>query len=303
VQELSEDAFDGVDIAVFDVPEEVAAQWAPVAAAKGAVVVDSSPAFRMDPQVPLVAAQVNPAQVRNRPRGIIASPGSATLTVIDALAALHAGWELTELVVCCYQAASDAGREGVQRLYDELDVVAGDRELGQQTGDVRAVVGDKLGERSPFAAPLAMNVVPWSGVPGPDGWSSEELAIRGEARKLLGIPSLRVSATAVRVPVVTAHSASVHAVFARPVKVQEARQALVEAPSVVVLDDPQAGEFPTPADVVGSDPTFVGRLRQSPDFPRTLEMFLCGDNLRRGSALNVTEIAELVARDLAHAAH
>lgn len=299
VEPLREEAFDRVDIAVLDVPQAVAAQWAPVAAARGTVVIDGSPAFRQDPEVPLVAAQVNPAQVRNRPKGIIASPGAAALTVSDALAALHAGWELTGVVVCCYEAASVVGREGTERLYDEVQVVASNRELGQQTGDVRAAVGDKLGDPSPFAAPLALNVVPWAGEPAADGWSSEELGLRAELRRVLGMPTLPISATCLQVPVVAGNSASVHASFARPIRLEEARQALVEAPSVVVLDEAEAGEVPTPVDVVGSDPTFAGRLRQSPDFPQTLEMFLCGDNLRRGSALNLTEIAELVARELA----
>lgn len=298
VQPLSEEVFDGVDVALFDVPGDVAARWAPVAAGRGAVVVDNSAAFRADPDVPLVVPQVNPAQIRNRPRGIIASPTCATLTMIDALGALHHGWQLTELVAASYQAASGAGRAGVERLHDELETVAGRRDLGHQAGDVRAALSDTLGESLPFAAPLALNVVPWVGDSAGDGWTSEELGVRHEARKILGAPDLRVSATCVRVPVVTAHSVSVHATFAQPITVAEARQALVEAPSVVVLDDPEQREFPTPADIVGSDPTFVGRMRQAVDFPNTIEMFICADNLRRGAALNSVEIAELVVADL-----
>ncbi|HEX8973446.1 aspartate-semialdehyde dehydrogenase, partial [Oryzihumus sp.] len=211
---------------------------------------------------------------------------------------LHAGWELKELVVASYPAASGAGQPGVDRLYDELEVVAGHRELGQHTGDVRAAIADKLGDDSPFPAPLALNVVPWAGSLKDDGWSSEELKVRNESRKILGIPDLKVSATCVRVPVVTTHSLAVHAVFDKPLTVDAARQALIEAPSVVVLDDPQAGEWPTPADVVGSDPTFVGRIRQALDFPNTIDLFVCGDNLRKGAALNTAQIAELVAAEL-----
>ena len=257
VQELTAEAFDGVDVAMFDVPDEVAAQWAPIAASRGAVAVDNSGAFRMDPDVPLVVPEVNPAQVRNRPKGIISNPNCTTLTMIDALGALHAGWGLIELVVSSYQAASGAGKAGIDRLYDEIEVLSGNRELGQHAGDVRAAVSDKLGEESPFPAPLALNVVPWAGSLKDDGWSSEELKVRNESRKILGIPDLKVSATCVRVPVITTHSLAVHAVFERPLTADAARQALVEAPSVVVLDDPAAGEWPTPADVVGSDPTFV----------------------------------------------
>jgi len=298
VQELTEDSFDGVDVAMFDVPDEISAVWAPIAAAKGVVAVDNSGAFRMDPEVPLVVPEVNPAQTRNRPKGIISNPNCTTLTMMDALGALHARWGLRELVVASYQAASGAGQVGVDRLYDEIEVVASDRSIGSMSGDVRRKIVNKLGDESPFPAPLAMNVVPMAGSLKDGGWSSEELKVRNESRKILGIPDLKVSATCVRVPVVTTHSLAVHAVFESAIDVEEARQALVEAPSVVVIDDPANGEFPTPADVVGSDPTFVGRLRQSLDFPHTLELFVCGDNLRKGAALNTAQIAELVAHEL-----
>jgi aspartate-semialdehyde dehydrogenase len=296
---LAPEVFDGVDVAMFDVPDEVSAEWAPVAAAKGVVVVDNSGSFRMDPDVPLVVPEVNAAAALNRPKGIIANPNCTTLTMMDALAALHRRWRLTELVVASYQAASGAGQPGIDRLYDELQVVGGNRDLGQKAGDVRAALADKLGADSPFPAPLALNVVPWAGSLKDGGWSSEELKVRGESRKILDIPDLKVSATCVRVPVVTTHSLAVHAVFAEDIDVDAARQALVEAPTVVVLDDPSSGEFPTPVDVVGADPTFVGRLRQALDFPNTLDLFVSGDNLRKGAALNTAQIAELVAKELA----
>jgi len=295
VQAIAPEVFDGVDVAMFDVPDEIAAQWAPIAVSRGAVVVDNSGAFRMDRDVPLVVPEVNPAQVHNRPKGIISNPNCTTLAMIDALGTLHAGWGLRELVVASYQAASGAGKSGIDRLYDEIAVLAGNREVGQHAGDVRGAVSDKLGEDSPFPAPLALNVVPWAGSLGDGGWSSEELKVRNESRKILGIPDLKVSATCVRVPVVTTHSLAVHAVFEKPLTADAARQALVEAPSVVVLDDPAEGEWPTPADVVGSDPTFVGRIRQALDFPNAIDLFVCGDNLRKGAALNTAQIAELLA--------
>jgi aspartate-semialdehyde dehydrogenase len=298
VQALAPEVFDGVDVAMFDVPDEVSAEWAPIAAAKGVVVVDNSGSFRMDPDVPLVVPEVNAEAALTRPKGIIANPNCTTLTMMDALGALHRRWQLIELVIASYQAASGAGQPGIDRLHDELQVVGGNRELGAQAGDVRREILDKLGPESPFPAPLAMNVVPWAGSLKDDGWSSEELKVRNESRKILGIPDLKVSATCVRVPVVTTHSLAVHAVFAEPVTVAAARQALEEAPSVVVLDDPAAGDVPTPADVVGVDPTFVGRLRQALDFPNTLDLFVCGDNLRKGAALNSAQIAELVAKEL-----
>jgi aspartate-semialdehyde dehydrogenase len=295
---LAEEVFDGVDVAMFDVPDEVSAQWAPIAAQRGAVVVDNSGAFRMDPDVPLVVPEVNSHRISQRPRGIIANPNCTTLTMMDALGALHSRWGLRELVVASYQAASGAGQPGVDRLYDEMAVVGGQRGLGQSAGDVRRTLVDKLGDSSPFGAPLALNVVPWAGSLRDEGWSSEELKVRNESRKILEVPDLKVSATCVRVPVVTTHSVAAHAVFERKITVGKARQALLEAPSVVVIDDPEAGEFPTPADVVGSDPTFVGRIRQAMDFPNTLDLFVCGDNLRKGAALNTAQIAERVAADL-----
>jgi aspartate-semialdehyde dehydrogenase len=291
---LSEDAFDGVDVAMFDVPDEVSAAWVPVAAARGAVAVDNSGAFRMDPEVPLVVPEINPGDAAIRPKGVIANPNCTTLSLIVAVGALHRSFGLEELVVASYQAASGAGQAGIDTLYAQLDKVSGTRSLGQRAGDLRGVVGD-LG---PFPAPLAMNVVPWAGSLKDDGWSSEELKIRNESRKILGLPGLRVSATCVRVPVVTTHSVAVHAVFSRPVGRAAAWDTLRSAPGIVVCDEPERGDFPTPADVVGTDPTWVGRVRESLDDPNGIDFFVCGDNLRKGAALNTAQIAELVAAEL-----
>jgi aspartate-semialdehyde dehydrogenase len=294
---LSEEAFDGIDVAMFDVPDEVSAQWAPVAAARGAVAVDNSGSFRMDPDVPLVVPEVNPADAARRPKGIIANPNCTTLSLIVAVAALHRQFGLQEMVVASYQAASGAGQAGIDTLYAQLARVGGSHALGQRAGDVRGAVGD-LG---PFPAPLALNVVPWAGSVKDAGWSSEELKIRNESRKILGLPDLRVSATCVRVPVVTTHSVAVHAVFGCDVERAEAQRVLREAAGVVLTDDPERGEFPTPADAVGTDPTWVGRVRRSLDDPRALDLFVCGDNLRKGAALNAAQIAELVASELVSA--
>ena len=294
---LSDEAFDGIDVAMFDVPDEVSAQWAPVAAARGAVAVDNSGSFRMDPDVPLVVPEVNPADAAKRPRGIIANPNCTTLSLIVAVAALHRAFGLQEMVVASYQAASGAGQAGIDTLYAQLARVGGSHALGQRAGDVRGAVGD-LG---PFPAPLALNVVPWAGSVKDAGWSSEELKIRNESRKILGLPDLRVSATCVRVPVVTTHSVAVHAVFGCDVERAEAQRVLREAAGVVLTDDPERGEFPTPADAVGTDPTWVGRVRRALDDPRALDLFVCGDNLRKGAALNTAQIAELVASGLVSA--
>ncbi|WP_285728991.1 aspartate-semialdehyde dehydrogenase [Nocardiopsis sp. ATB16-24] len=293
VQALSPEVFDGVDVAMFDVPDEVSKEWAPIAAARGAVAVDNSGAFRMDPDIPLVVPEVNADQVRNRPRGIISNPNCTTLSMIVAIGALHRAYGVKEIVASSYQAASGAGQEGIDTLRDQMSKVAADRTLGDKAGDVRAAVG----ELGPFPAPLAYNVVPWAGSLKDDGWSSEELKIRNESRKILGLPDLRVSATCVRVPVITTHALTVHATFSEEVTAEEARKVLGSAEGVVVQDDPANGEFPTPADVVGTDPTWVGRIRQSLDDPKSLDLFLCGDNLRKGAALNTAQIAEVVARE------
>jgi aspartate-semialdehyde dehydrogenase len=294
VAELSPEFFDGVDLAMFDVPDDVSAHWAPVAAARGAVVIDKSGAFRQDDEVPLVVPEVNPDQVANRPKGIISVPNCTTLSLIVPVAALDRAFGLREMVVASYQAASGAGQAGADTLYAQLDKVAGTRTLGQRAGDLRGVVGDF----GPFPAPLALNVVPWAGSPREAGWSSEEVKIRDESRKILGMPHLRVSATCVRVPVVTGHSVAVHAVFGRQVARSDAQQVMSKAPGVILCDDPERGEFPTPADIVGTDPTWVGRVRQSLDDPRAIDFFVCGDNLRKGAALNAAQIAELLVPEL-----
>lgn len=298
VRLLEPEVFDGVDIALFDVPDEVSAEWAPVAAARGAVAVDNSGAFRMDPEVPLVVPEVNADEAANRPKGIIANPNCTTLSMMAAMGALHREFGLTALVVASYQAASGAGQPGIDRLQAELSAVSG-QDVGKRAGDVaEAISAAGLPAESPFPAPLALNVVPWAGSLKDDGWSSEELKVRNESRKILGIPDLKVSATCVRVPVVTTHALAVHATFAAEVSVDAAHKVLGAQPTIVLRDDPAAGQWPTPADAVGGDPTVVGRVRQALDFPNTLELFVCGDNLRKGAALNTYEIAETVAATL-----
>jgi len=292
---LAPEVFDGVDVAMFDVPDEVSAEWAPIAAARGAVAVDNSGAFRMDPQVPLVVPEVNAAEAANRPRGIISNPNCTTLSMMAAIGALHREFGLRELVVASYQAASGAGQPGIDRLYAEAAAVAG-KPVGVRGGDVRETLeaaGLSVSD-SPFGAPLVFNVIPSAGSPKDDGWTSEELKVRNESRKILGIADLKVSATCVRVPVVTTHSLAVHATFEREVTVAAAQEIFAAHPTVVLVDDLKGGEFPTPAAVVGADPTYVGRIRQALDFPNTLDFFVCGDNLRKGAALNTYEIAETI---------
>jgi aspartate-semialdehyde dehydrogenase len=289
---LSPEAFEGIDIAMFDVPDEVSKEWAPIAASKGCVVVDNSGAFRMDKDVPLVVPEVNPDQVKNRSKGIISNPNCTTLSMIVALGALHKQYGLKELVVASYQAASGAGQSGIDTLRDQISKVA-NTSVGDMAGDVRKVISD----HGPFPAPLALNVIPWAGSLKEDGYSSEELKVRNESRKILGLANLKVSVTCVRVPVLTTHSLAVHAIFDKEVSRQVAQDVLKNAAGVELVDDPENHKFPTPADVVGTDPTWVGRVRKSLDDPNALDLFVCGDNLRKGAALNTAQIAELVAAE------
>jgi aspartate-semialdehyde dehydrogenase len=294
VVELTPESFDGIDIAMFDVPDEVSAQWAPIAASRGAIVVDNSGAFRMDDQVPLIVPEVNPDKIRNRPKNIISNPNCTTLSMIVAVGALHRVFGVQELVVASYQAASGAGQSGIDTLRNQVSQVAG-TQVGDTSGDVRTLVT----ELGPFPSPLALNVIPWAGSLKESGYTSEEMKVRNESRKILGIADLKVSATCVRVPVLTTHSLSVHARFSKEVTREAALEVLSKSPGIKVVDNPEMKEFPTPIDVVGTDPTWVGRIRQSLDDPQALDFFVCGDNLRKGAALNTAQIAELVALEFA----
>jgi aspartate-semialdehyde dehydrogenase len=210
--------------------------------------------------------------------------------MIVALGALHREYGLKELVVSSYQAASGAGQAGIDSLKEQISAVAG-TEAGTNAGDVRNFVKDN----GPFPAPLVLNVIPWAGSLKEDGYTSEELKVRNESRKILGLPNLKVSATCVRVPVITTHSLTVHAVFEKEPSRKAAQDILQNAAGVKLMDDPENYKFPTPADVVGTDPTWVGRVRKSIDDPMALDLFVCGDNLRKGAALNTAQIAELLA--------
>jgi aspartate-semialdehyde dehydrogenase len=292
---LSPEAFDGIDVAMFDVPDEVSSEWAPIAASRGAVCVDNSGAFRMDVDIPLVVPEVNPDDIKRRPKGIISNPNCTTLSMIVAIGALHKRYKVRELVVASYQAASGAGQSGLDTLRAQIKEVAG-TSVGDLPGDLRTVIKDN----GPFPAPLALNVIPWAGSLKEEGYTSEELKVRNESRKILGISDLKVSATCVRVPVLTTHSLAVHAVFELEVSRKEAQEILAKSAGVKLVDDPESYQFPTPADAVGTDPTWVGRVRKSIDNPKALDLFVCGDNLRKGAALNTAQIAELVVKDLSN---
>ncbi|MFC4337290.1 aspartate-semialdehyde dehydrogenase [Salininema proteolyticum] len=296
VQAMSPEVFEGIDIAHFDLPDEVSAEWVPVAAEKGAIVIDKSAHFRMEDDVPLVAPEANPEDVRNRPRNIIANANCTTLTLIPSIAPLHREFGLASMSVASYQAASGGGKAGLEALYEQVNKTTPADGLGTKPGDVREALGEEANEA--FGAPLAWNVVPKVGGWRDGGWTSEELKVRNESRKMLGHPTLKVASTCVRVPVAIGHAQAVHATFENDVTVEQARAVLEKAEGVTVVDDPGNNVYPTSIDSAGISGTQVGRLRQSVDFPNSLEFFTVGDNLIKGAAENSMQVAELLRKEL-----
>jgi aspartate-semialdehyde dehydrogenase len=290
VRALAPEVFDGVDLALFDVPDDVALEWAPVAVERGCTVVDNSAAWRMHPEVPLVVPEINAGAADDRPKGIIASPNCTTLAMVVPVNAVHAEARLKRLVLASYQAASGSGRPGIDELWEQTQIAAKEPDAVQE-GLARTVL--ERGET--FAHPIAMNVIPQCGSMKDDGYTSEELKLCHETRKIMDLPDLPVTATCVRVPVVVGHGVAVHAEFEREISPERARELLEAAPGVEVRDDPAAGVYPTPLEGAGKDPCYVGRIRQDLFDPRALAMFCVADNLRKGAALNTVQVAELLA--------
>lgn len=286
---LAPDVFDGADLAIFDVADELSLEWAPVAAARGAIVIDKSAAFRMDDEVPLVIPEINGDQVRNLPKGIIATPNCTTTAMVVPLAPLHREWAVNRLVVATYQAASGAGQQGVEELWEQTQLAA------KEPDAVRAGrAGDVIKGGDTFVHPLALNVLPKCGSVKDDGYTSEEIKLCNETRKIMGISDLRATATCVRVPVMTGHGVAVHAEFDSEVSVDRARAILARSPGVELADDLDNDAYPTPLMAANEDPCYVGRIRKDLFDERALEFFSVGDNLRKGAALNAVQIAELL---------
>jgi aspartate-semialdehyde dehydrogenase len=278
----------GLDIALFSAGASTSREQAERFAAAGAIVIDNSSAWRMDPDVPLVVTEVNPGEIANARKGIIANPNCTTMAAMPALKALHDEAGLVRLVTSTYQAVSGSGLAGVDELDKQVREVA-----GRATDLVRDGSSVEFPAPAKYVAPIAFNVLPMAGSIVDDGEfeTDEEKKLRNESRKILGIPDLLVSGTCVRVPVFTGHSLSINAEFARPLSIARAAEVLAAAPGVELSD------VPTPLQAAGRDPTYVGRLRQDPGVPdgRGLVLFVSNDNLRKGAALNAIQIAELVA--------
>jgi aspartate-semialdehyde dehydrogenase len=288
IAQATGDAFDGVDIALFSAGAGASRELAPLAAARGATVIDNSSAWRMDPTVPLVVSQVNPADLEGH-EGIIANPNCSTMQLVPVLMALRDAVGLERVVVDTYQAVSGTGGDAIREL----------------EGQVRAHVSGERTEVSVYPHQIAFNALPQVDVFLPNGYTKEEWKVVTESRKILHLPGLRVSCTAVRVPVFVAHSEAVHVETRTAITPDQARALFAAVDGVVVQDDPSTSTYPLATTAAGSDDIFVGRVRQDPSIERGrgLAFWVVSDNLRKGAATNAVQIAEaLVARDWVRAA-
>lgn len=277
VQPVQAGCFTGVDLVLASAGGSVSRAWAPEAVAAGAVLIDNSSAFRLDPDVPLVVPEVNP-EAAFRHRGVIANPNCTTILLTVALAPLAARRPIRRVVISTYQSASGAGARAMEEL----------RQLSRTVLDG----GEPVSSVLPHS--LAFNLFLHNSPLEPSGYCEEELKMLHETRKIMELPDLRLSATCVRVPVLRAHSEAVNIEFSEPFPVEEARALLAVAPGVELIEDFGANRFPMPTDVTGRDPVAVGRIRQDLSEPNALELWLCGDQIRKGAALNAIQIAELL---------
>ena len=283
VEDAATADYAGLDIVFFSAGGETSRTLAPRVAAAGAIVIDNSSAWRMDPDVPLVVAEVNPSDLDQIPKGIVANPNCTTMAAMPALKPLHDAAVLRRLVVSTYQAVSGAGVEGVQELLSQVSRVAADAETLVRNG-----TGVEFPAPKKWKVPIAFNVVPYNYRVVEDGYTDEEIKLRDESRKILDIPNLLVSGTCVRVPVFTGHSVSINAEFEHELSPETAIELLKRAPGVVLT------EVPNPLEAAGRDPVFVGRVRRDPTVTHGLALFVSGDNLRKGAALNAVQIAEVL---------
>ncbi len=290
VQPLSEETIQGFDLALMSAGGSVSREWAPQLAGAGALVIDNSSAWRMDPEVPLVVSEVNPEALDDAPKGIVANPNCTTMIVMLPMKALDGLFGLEAMVATSYQAAGGAGRHGIDELAAQVPVLSEKTEMLITDGAGAA----RLVEHEVHANTLAFNVVPMLGSMGENGYTDEEMKLKDESRKILGLPGLQVSPTCVRVPVMVGHAVAVRASFGSEVNLEAATEALAAFPNLVVED------APTPLEWAGRDETVVGRVRADLDDPKSLNCFVVGDNLLKGAALNTVQIAELaIERGLA----
>ena len=277
VQELTEDSFAGVDIALFSAGGSISKKFAPAAVKAGAVVVDNSSHFRMDPNVPLVVPEINGADVKNH-QGIIANPNCTTAITLMALQPLHKAFGVKRVIASSYQAVSGTGAQAIEELRNQVNAIAAGKPV----------------EKSVYPHQIAFNVLPHVDSFMDTGYTKEEMKMQNEARRILHLPEFKASVTCVRVPVYRAHSISVNAEFERPVSVEEARKVLSNAPGLKLVDDPANNSYPLPLYVAEQDDCQVGRIRIDCALENGLAFWVAGDQLLKGAALNAVQIAELI---------
>lgn len=275
VQELKEDSFEGIQVALFSAGGSISKTFAPLAAAAGAVVIDNSSAFRMDPKVPLVVPEVNPEAALTH-SGIIANPNCSTIQMVVALKPIYDSAGISRIVVTTFQAVSGTGKRAIEELRNQVSDISAGREP----------------KREIYPYQIAFNCIPQIGAFLENGFTEEEMKMVNETRKIFEDPEIRVCATTVRIPVVYGHSESINIETVRPISVEEVRKLLKAAPGVKVVDEPAVSGYPVPLQVAGNDDTFVGRIRKDPSVENGLAMWVVADNIRKGAASNAVQIAE-----------
>lgn len=278
IQELTHDSFEGIDIAMFSAGGGISQEFAPSAVAAGAVVIDNSSAFRMDDGVPLVIPEVNPEAAKNRPKGIIANPNCTTIISLMALAPLHEKFGLESVIASSYQAVSGSGAQGILELEEQVKAIANGQDFSPRV----------------YPRQIAFNVIPQVDSFTENGYTKEEMKMLNEGRKILGLSELKVSCTCVRVPVYRSHSVSLTAQFSEEPSVEEAKMAYEGKLGIEVVDDPEKQLFPVPLDTTGKDDCLVGRIRKSLVLENALDIWVVGDQVRKGAALNAVQIAEIL---------
>ncbi|MCK4267364.1 MAG: aspartate-semialdehyde dehydrogenase [Actinomycetia bacterium] len=279
VEVLGADSFQNIDIALFSAGSDISEEYAPIARDSGAVVIDNSNAWRMDPEVPLVVPEVNPDALTGH-HGLIANPNCSTIQMVVALKPLHDRWNLKRVVVSTYQAVSGSGQKAVDELIAQSEAYLADKPL-----DIES-----------YPHQIAFNLIPHIDVFDDDGNSKEEMKMVNETRKILGLDDLPITATTVRVPIVVGHSESINVELSEPVDVEEARKILSESSGITVIDNPHEAEYPMPLNAAGTDDCYVGRIRRDDSLASGLNMWVVADNLRKGAALNAVQIAEILVR-------
>ena len=278
VEELTHDSFVGIDIALFSAGGSISKEFAATAAAAGCVVIDNSSAFRMDHDVPLVVPEINPQAAADHPRNIIANPNCTTIISLMALAPLHLAFGLKAIIASSYQAVSGSGAQGIAELEQQVHAIANGLPLEQKV----------------YSRQIAFNVIPQVDSFTDNGYTKEELKMLNEGRKILDLPELKVSCTCVRVPVYRSHSVAITAQFDKPVTADAARACYAGKKGIQLMDDPHNGKFPVPLDTTGKDDCLVGRIRKNLVLDNALDLWVVGDQVRKGAALNAVQIAELL---------